>query len=238
MSSPRTHIFSLSLGSQSIKLAEFRRSRSDGLVLQRFAIRELAAESSPEAGRPAQITQALREVMTEWRLRSGEVNYTLPSQPVFVRFVKLPAVEEEKVERIIAFEAEQNVPFPIDEVVWDYQLVGGGADEEIQVVLVAIKADLLEAMNTAVEASAFRTGIVDIAPMALYNAFRYNYPGQNDCCMLVDIGARTTNLLFIEPGKFFSRNISIGSGSITPRWQRNSPNHSPLRNFERSRKQS
>ena len=49
-----------------------------------------------------------------------------------------------KVERIIGFEAQQNVPFPIDEVVWDYQLVGGGTDEQIQVVLVAIKADLLD----------------------------------------------------------------------------------------------
>ena len=68
------------------------------------------------------------------------VNYALPAQSVFARFVKLPAVEEEKIDKIISFEAQQNVPFPIDEVVWDYQLVGGGMGEQIQVVLVAIKA--------------------------------------------------------------------------------------------------
>ena len=61
--------------------------------------------------------------------------------------MKLPALGEEKIERIIAFEAQQNVPFPIDEVVWDYQLVGGGLGEQIQVVLVAIKADLLDEIN-------------------------------------------------------------------------------------------
>ena len=61
-----------------------------------------------------------------------------------------------KIDRIIAFEAQQNVPFPIDEVVWDYQLVGGGTDEQLQVVLVAIKSDLLEGINAAVEAAGLR----------------------------------------------------------------------------------
>ena len=143
------------------------------------------------------------------------MNYAVPGQSVFARFVKLPAVEEEKIDRLIEFEAQQNVPFPINEVVWDYQLVGGGADEQIQVVLVAIKSDLLEEMNAAVEGSGLRTEIVDVAPMALYNAFRYNYSDLKDCSILVDIGARTTNLLFIEPGKIFSRSVPIGGSSIT-----------------------
>ena len=100
--------------------------------------------------RNAQIAAALSEMLSE--LGSGEsINYAIAAQSVFARFVKLPAVEEEKIERIIAFEAQQNVPFPIDEVVWDYQLVGGGADEQIQVVLVAIKSDLLDGINAAVE---------------------------------------------------------------------------------------
>src|SRR5205807_356430 len=84
---------------------------------------------------------------------------------VFARFVKLPAVEEEKIERIIAFEAQQNVPFPIDEVVWDYQLIGGGGDEQVQVVLVAIKADLLDEINAAVEETGLRTKIVGVASL-------------------------------------------------------------------------
>ena len=51
--------------------------------------------------------------------------------------------------------------------------------------------------------------------MALYNAFRYNYSELTDCSLLVDIGARTTNLLFIEPGKVFSRSVPIGGSSIS-----------------------
>ena len=68
-------------------------------------------------------------MMRELGLKGGPVNYAVSAQSVFARFVKLPAVEEEKIERIITFEAQQNVPFPIEEVVWDYQLVGADADE-------------------------------------------------------------------------------------------------------------
>ena len=138
-----------------------------------------------------------------------------------------------------AFEAQQNVPFPIDEVVWDYQLVGGGTEEQIQVVLVAIKADLLEGINAAVESAGLEPLLVDVATMALYNAFRYNYSELSGCSLLVDIGARTTNLLFIEPGKIFSRSIPIGGnadflgdreGNRANRWRR--------RSFGRSAKDS
>src|SRR5713101_8690035 len=189
-----TRMISLNLGSQTIGLAEFQAQPQGGLVLQNYR---------------------LREVLAELQIRHEAVNYAVSAQSVFARFVKLPAVEEEKIERIIAFEAQQNVPFPIDEVVWDYQLIAGGGDEQVQVVLVAIKTDLLDEINGAVEETGLRTAIVDVATMALYNAFRYNYADLSGCSLLVDIGARTTNLLFIEPLKIFSRNIPVGGSSIT-----------------------
>ncbi len=208
-------ILSLNLGSQTLGLAEFRAQAAGGLVLHAYRLREILADPTAESAHIAQITIALREMLAELQIRSGKVNYAVASQSIFARFVKLPSVEEEKIERIISFEAQQNVPFPIDEVVWDYQLVGGGADEDIQVVLVAIKADLLEVINAAVEAAGLKTSIVGVTTMALYNAFRYNYPDPAGCSLLVDIGARTTNLLFIESGKVFSRSIPIGGSSIT-----------------------
>jgi len=210
-----TRIISLNLGSQTIGLAEFRTQPHGGLVLVDCKFRELLIDPAGEGMRRPQIAAAVRELMGELQLKFGNVNYAVSGQSVFARFVKLPAVEEEKIEKIIAFEAQQNVPFPIDEVVWDYQLVGGGADEQIQVVLVAIKSDLLDEINGAVEEAGLRTSIVDVATMALYNAFRYNYSDLSGCSLLVDIGARTTNLLFIEPGKIFSRSVAIGGSSIT-----------------------
>jgi len=214
--SPRAPITTLNLGSQSIELAEFRVQPQGGLVLCGYRSREILADPAREATRPAQVVAALREMLGELKIKGGPVNYTVAEESVFTRFVKLPPIGEEKIERIIAFEAQQNVPFPIDEVVWDYQLVsGGGEGEQIQVILVAIKADLLEQINGAVEETGLRTSVVDLATMALYNAFCHNYSELSGCSLLVDIGARTTNLLFIEPGKIFTRSVPIGGSSVT-----------------------
>ena len=196
-------------------MGEFRPQAGGGLVLRDYKRRDVAIESAAETIRPAQITATITEMLQEMGIKNAHVNYAVASQSVFARFVRLPSVEEEKIDRIIAFEAQQNVPFPIDEVVWDYQLVGGGAEEQLQVVLVAIKADLLEGMNAAVEAAGLRPDVIGVATMALYNAFRYNYSDVTEPSLLVDIGARTTNLLFIEPGKIFSRSVPIGGGSVT-----------------------
>src|ERR1051325_5043235 len=210
-----TRILTLNLGSQTIALGDFRAQSGGGLVLHNYRLHESLADVASEGMRYSHLPPVLRQSLDELGIKASDVNYAVPGQSVFMRFVKLPAVDEEKVERIIAFEAQQNVPFPIDEVVWDYQLVGAGAEEQIQVVLVAIKSDLLDEINVAVEGSKLRTAIVDVAPMALYNAFRYSYSDLTGCSLLVDIGARTTNLLFIESAKVFSRSVPIGGSSIT-----------------------
>ncbi|HEU0210127.1 MAG TPA: type IV pilus assembly protein PilM [Candidatus Udaeobacter sp.] len=212
-------LITLNLGSQTIGLAEFRADHG-GLALVKYCLRETPLD--PETGhrREAHLALhetaiALGELMREMQIHQAPVNYAVPAQSVFARFVKLPALDATKVDKIIAFEAQQNVPFPIDEVVWDYQLVGGGLGEQIQVVIVAIKRDLLDEMNNAVEENALPTRIVDVASMALYNAFCHSYPDLGDCSLLLDIGARTTNILLIEPGKFFLRSVPLGGSTIT-----------------------
>ena len=208
-------IVSLNLGSQTIGLAVFQPQSNGGLVLTDYRLREILADPSAETDRDRQISEVLRAMTRELGLKGGPIDYAVSGQSVFARFVKLPSVEEDKIERIITFEAQQNVPFPIEEVVWDYQLVGSDAADKIEVVLVAIKADLLEGMNAAVEKVGLQTTLVDVATMTLYNAFRFNYSELTGCSLVIDIGARTTNLLFVEPGKVFSRSIPIGGSSIT-----------------------
>ena len=214
MSSPRKRILSLNLGSQSIELAEFRALPDGGLVLLGYHTRELFVDPA-DGMQYAAIAAALREMLDALQITNGEVNYAIAENLVFTRFVKLPSIDAEKIERIIAFEAQQNVPYPIDEVVWDYQVVGVGRGEQVEVVLVAIKGELLEEINAVVESAGLRTSIVDVATMALGNAFRYNYADLSGCSLLVDIGARTTNLLFIESAKIFCRSVAIGGSSIT-----------------------
>jgi type IV pilus assembly protein PilM len=155
------------------------------------------------------------EMVSALGYKGQEINYAVSAQSVFTRFVKLPSVGEDQVDQIVGFEAQQNVPFPINEVVWDYQLVDQGNSAEVEVVLVAIKSDLLDEINDAVEGSSLKTSVVDVSPMAIYNAYRYNYGDVQECALIIDVGARTTNLIFVEPRKVFSRSIPIGGTKVT-----------------------
>src|SRR5437762_7691957 len=181
---PPARLITLNLGSQTIGLAEFRAAHGS-LVLVDYRLRETPLDSETGQRRDAHValhetTAVLHEMMREMQIHHAPVNYAVPSQSVFARFVKLPALHAAKIDQIVAFEAQQNVPFPIDEIVWAYQLVGGGLGEQIQVVIVAIKRDFLDEINNAVEETGLRTRIVGMASMGLYNAFRYNYPGIED----------------------------------------------------------
>lgn len=208
-------ILCLNLGTQTLSLAEFRTGQNGGLVLTNYKTSELLADPSlPESSRLAQAKLALSEMVASMGYRGQKVNFAISSHSIFTRFVKLPSVGEEQVDQIVTFEAQQNVPYPLQEVVWDYQLVDSGEESQVEVAIVAIKSDLLDEINHAVEGSGLHTTVVDVAPMALYNAFRYNYSELEGCSLVIDIGARTTNLIFIEPHKVFSRSILKEGGNI------------------------
>src|SRR2546427_4424223 len=154
-------------------------------------------------------------MLAERSIKAKNVNVCAPGFHVFSKFVKLPPVDPGKVTQIIQYEAQQNVPFPLEEVVWDYQILGSTPGGELEVLLVAIKADIVEGLFRVTEASGLHLQLADVSPAALCNAFRYNYGDLEDCTMLLDIGAKTSNLLFFEKGKVFSRSINLGANSIT-----------------------
>ncbi len=202
-------------GAGSLKLAEFEVNEAGGLRLKQFALKSLGAEGSQETKREAVILKALQDVIAERGIRAKTVNVCAPGFHVFSKFVKLPPVESGKVTQIIQYEAQQNVPFPLEEVVWDYQILGSAPTGELEVLLVAIKADIVEGLFRVTDAAGLRLQLCDVSPAALCNAFRFNYGDLEDCTMLLDIGAKTSNLLFFEKGKVFSRSINLGANSIT-----------------------
>lgn len=165
--------------------------------------------------RAAAVTGALRTALGGRRVRNAPVSYSVSGQSVFTRFVKLPPSAPENVERIVRFEAGSNVPFPMEEVVWDYQLMAGGAGTELEAVIVAIKADILDRIDGAVLAAGCLPKRVDVAPLALYNAVRFNYADYPGCTLVLDIGAKTTQLLFVEAGRVFIRGVPIAGNQIT-----------------------
>jgi type IV pilus assembly protein PilM len=202
-------------GAGSLKLAEFEVNEAGGLRLKTFAIKPLGQEGSAEATREAVILKALQETLAEKGIKAKTVNVCAPGYHVFSKFVKLPPVDAGKVTQIIQYEAQQNVPFPLAEVVWDYQIMGSAASGELEVLLVAIKSDVVEGLFRVAAQAKLQLQLCDASPAALCNAFRYNYGDLEDCTMLLDIGAKTSNLLFFEKGKVFSRSINLGANAIT-----------------------
>ena len=208
-------ILGIDIGASTVKIGEFQTPKGKALRLTNFNHADLGVDPEHEENRRALIVSTIRNVLREKGIRRSKVVFSVSGQSVFTRFVKLPPVDQSKVIQIIQYEAQQNVPFPIEEVVWDYQLIGNGAGGELDVVLMAIKSDIIEELNESVQAAGLRTEMVDVAPMALYNAVRYNYGDPGGCTVVLDIGARTTNLLFLEQNKIFSRSIPIAGNTIT-----------------------
>ncbi|HUD82103.1 MAG TPA: type IV pilus assembly protein PilM, partial [Candidatus Saccharimonadales bacterium] len=202
-------------GAGSLKLAEFEPNEAGGLRLKQYGIKALGLEGAQETTREAAMQKALQELLSEKSYGSRQVNACAPGFHVFSKFVKLPPVDTSKVTQIIRYEAQQNVPFPLDQVVWDYQILGTSATSELEVLLVAIKSEIVEGLFRVAEGAGLRLKLVDASPAALCNAFRYNYGDLDGCTMLLDIGAKTSNLLFFEKGKVYSRSINIGANSIT-----------------------
>ena len=203
----------LNIGSQRISMAVFEVSKNGGLVLKAYDSESIVADPSMDASRIAQTRVAVADLVQRLKVGKSKARYAISGQSVFTRFVKLPPLQDDNIEQLVTFEAQQHVPFPLQEVVWDYELIEGATDKEV--VIVAIKADALDEINGAVNDSGLGTAEVDVAPMALYNAFRSTYGNPEEPILIIDIGAKTSNLLYIEGKRFFTRSIGIGGASIT-----------------------
>lgn len=208
-------IVTLNIGSQRVGMGVFSASSNGSLVLQNYEFSELLGDPATDAARIPQIRVAVSDLAERLGVRNHSARYAISGHSVFSRFVKLPSLDEEQVDQIVEFEAQQNVPFPIDEVAWDYQLVANDGDGEVEVVLVAIKSDALAELNDAVEDSSLVTQTVDVAPMALYNAFRYSHGDVDAPALLIDVGARTTNLIYMDGNRVFTRSIPVGGTAAT-----------------------
>ena len=155
-------------GAATIKVAEFEINEAGGLVLRQWGNKSLGQEGTQEATREAAMLKGLQELLAEQRFSSREINVCAPGFHTFSKFVKLPPVDTSKVTQIIQYEAQQNVPFPLEEVVWDYQILGATGNE-LEVLLVAIKVDVVEGLFRMSEAAGLRTQLVDVSTAALCN---------------------------------------------------------------------
>jgi len=202
----------LNIGTQRVSMAVFDTSKSGGLVLKNYDTESILADPATEAARGSQIRRAIGELVGRMGVK-GKVRYAVSGQSVFIRFVKLPPLDDDNIEQLVTFEAQQHVPFPLEEVVWDYEILE--ADGEKEVVIVAMKGDALEDVNDGVNATGLGTAEVDVAPMALYNSFRAAYPDMDEPALVIDVGAKTSDLLYVEGNRFFTRSAAVGGAAVT-----------------------
>ena len=201
-----------------MKVAEFEPNETGSLRLRNYALRGMGQAGFAEEGREEVVLGALKDILADGvqgPFKADVINVCAPGFQVFSKFVKLPATDPGKVSQIIQYEAQQNVPFPLEEVVWDYQILGSTPTGELEVLLVAIKNEVVESLFRIGEQAALDMHLVDVSSAALCNAYRFNYGDADGCVMLLDIGARSSNLLFFEQGRVYSRSINIGANSIT-----------------------
>ncbi|MDF1739509.1 MAG: pilus assembly protein PilM [Verrucomicrobiales bacterium] len=208
-------IISLTLGSQQITGAIFSRGANGSVKLEKLEHRDFIGDPAEDSSRNAQGAQALNEIVAALKIKGKKVSYVVTSFPVLLKFASLPALDGAQVDQIVEFEAQQQVPYPINEVVWGYQLMGDPDDIEVEVLLAAVKSDELNEIDEMVTASGVKSAGAEVSPVAMYNALAYNYSDYEGAVLLVDIGARTTDMIFREGGKSFIRTVKIGGADIS-----------------------
>jgi type IV pilus assembly protein PilM len=205
----------LTLGSQRVGGAVFDRQSNGDLVLKKYEFVEMMGDPTIEATRMSQLKVALAELAANLKIKGNSAWYGVGGHAVFTRFIKLPPVQGDKADQLAEFEAKQQVPFDLSEVSWDYDFVNPEDPTEREIAIVAMKREALNELNDEVTGAGIKSLGAELGPVALFNSFRHGYADVGETSMIVDLGARSTNLIFIEGQRMFTRNILVGGAQVT-----------------------
>ena len=138
----------------------------------------------------------------------------MSGQSSFARFIKLPPVEPKKIPEIVRFEAIQQIPFPLDDVEWSYQLFQEPASPDVEVGIFAMRKELVNRHLQFFTGSGLNVDLVQMNPLAVYNAM-YHDKRIKGTTMIVDLGAENTDLIIAEGETIWLRSIPIGGNNFT-----------------------
>ncbi|QDT37269.1 type IV pilus assembly protein PilM [Stratiformator vulcanicus] len=186
--------------------------------------------SQPDAVPEELIPQAIETFLARNDIRGDSIAIAAPGHSALARFIQLPPVETSKVAQIVQYEAKQQIPFALDEVIWDYQTLGGAAEEsgyilEAEVGLFAMKRDLVEKTIKPFLDRKVEVQLVQISPLALFNFVTFDRlgirPGEeievddDEHIVVCDMGADQTMLVVTNGKKIWIRNVPIGGNHFT-----------------------
>ena len=172
--------------------------------------------SEPEVDRDQLIRDALQRFLASHSIAGSRVIISVPGQASFSRFVKLPPVEAKRIPDIVRFEAEQQIPFPINEVIWRYQTFRDPDSPDVEVGIFAMKRSDVAEMLHHFDEAALPVDIVQVAPLALHNFMMYDEQFDAEgATILADVGADKTDLVVADKGRLWTRTIQIGGNNFT-----------------------
>lgn len=186
--------------------------------------------SQPDAVPDELIGQALDTFLSRNQTNGDLIAISVPGQTSLARFIQLPPVQSNRVPEIVKYEAKQQIPFALEDVIWDYQPLGGGIEEsgymlDAEVGIFAMKRDqVLHSLEPFLQRK-IEVELIQIAPLGLYNTLCYDSLGMRvgqefegnpeESAIVVDMGADSTTLMVTNGNKIWIRNVPIGGNHFT-----------------------
>ncbi len=219
--SKKANLIGLDIGSRVIKAGQVVETKN-GRSLFRFATADIApgiiedgVVKDPPAG-----AQAIKELWRQHSFKDQNVAISVGGYSVIVKKIAVQSMSEEQLHETIQFEAEQYIPFDINEVNIDFQILGeseGGANL-MNVLLVAAKKEMVNDYINLVQLAGLNPCVIDVDAFALQNIYELNYPNEDENVALIDIGASKTSLNILKGFQsVFMRDVSLGCGQINQR---------------------
>jgi len=215
-------VVGLDIGSHAIKACQLKQTSSGYSVISLGSI--VLPEGAVEDGtlnEPEIVSEAITNILSNLKIKNKKIGFSISGYSVIVKKVNLAVMEDEQLEEHIMAEAEQYIPFDIEDVYLDYQdlKTGTGDTQRTDVMLVAAKKEIVDDYLEMLTGLNLMPVIVDIDGFALENVFEHNYK-KNENVALVDIGASKMNINILSQGiSVVARDIIVGSRQLTEQIQ-------------------
>jgi type IV pilus assembly protein PilM len=213
----------LDIGSTFIKLVQLRGSGKN-YSLVKFGMVPLPAEVIVEGAvmDANRVSEAIKELLVAQKIKTKEVVLSVSGSSVIIKRISIADMTDEELAESIKWEAEQYIPFSIDDVNVDFQKLGPGAAEgQADVLLVAVKKDKINDYVNLVKDAGLEPVVVDVDAFALANMCELNYEVEAGITALLNIGASVMNINILRDGvSIFTRDITVGGNRYTEALQR------------------
>jgi type IV pilus assembly protein PilM len=213
------NLVGLDIGSSAIKLVELKDSKGGGYRLVKTGLESLSPEAIVDGAimDSSLVVDTVNRVVSNLNVRNPDFGTSLSGHSVIIKKISLPAMSPEELAESIRWEAEQYVPFDINDVNLDYVVLESGGGETMDVLLVAVKKDKIGDYTSVITQAGKTPVLVDVDAFALQNAYEANYPVEpGRVVALVNIGASVTNVNILSGSNtIFWRDISFGGNQYT-----------------------